>query len=190
MQPDYIGFVFYPKSSRKVDKKQAKEWKSKLLPSIQAVGVFVDTPVNMIIEYLKEGIIDIVQLHGNESEQEIQRIQKETKKQVIKAIKVRREENIKVWLDSAADYLLFDNGMGTGETFDWKILKEVKRKFFLAGGLKIENIETAAKLLHPYCMDISSGAETEGRKDLEKMQKLTEMVHSFHITDMIETIYI
>lgn len=118
------------------------------------------------------------QLHGNEMEEEIRELRASSKKPVIKAVKVTRCEDVKRWLSSKADYLLFDSGQGTGKTFDWKLLEDAEhsgRPYFLAGGLNLDNMEDALRVLHPYCMDVSSGAETDGYKDLEKMRMLTRL---------------
>ena len=128
VQPDYVGFVFYEKSHRAVTKEQAAEYRKKLLPGIRTVGVFVNEDPKNIIELLEEGILDVAQLHGDETEEDIQYLQAVCHKPVIKAVKVRDRYDVEAWLDSSADYLLFDNGMGTGqaslagstENFSWQ----------------------------------------------------------------------
>lgn len=171
VNPDYIGFVF-AKSKRQVSMETAAEMKKALKPEIKAVGVFVDAPVNLVTEYLSKGIIDIAQLHGNETEDDIKYIKSVTSKPVIKAVKVRERNDVSMWLDSSADYLLFDNGQGTGKTFEWSLLEGVERDYFLAGGLNEENMEDACGKLHPYCLDVSSGAEKDGIKDIGKMSRI------------------
>ncbi len=178
-KPDYIGFVF-AKSKRRVSPEEAFILKSKLSKDIQAVGVFVNEPSDNIIDLLKKGIIDIAQLHGSESEEDIFKIKKATGKSVIKAIKVRDTQDILRWQDSKADYLLLDNGEGTGESFDWGILKNMDpefqmKPFFLAGGLSAENVKEACNAVLPFlpmCIDVSSGVEVEGYKNLERMKQL------------------
>ncbi len=180
IKPDYIGFVF-AKSRRQISYEEAKQLKSKLNSGIVAVGVFVDAPVKEVVKCLEHGIIDVAQLHGSETEEDIQYIKAVTRKPVIKAIKVRQLVDIEAWLDSSADYLLLDNGQGTGQSFDWKILNDINdinRKFFLAGGIHADNIQDAILSVSPYCIDVSSGAETDGTKDINKMRKLTEKVRS------------
>lgn len=172
VRPDYIGFVF-ARSRRQVTPEQAARLRGMLSKEVEAVGVFVDESPERIIRCLQEGTIELAQLHGEEKEEDIRRIRKETGKQVIKAVKVRSRRDIYGWLDSEADYLLFDHGQGTGHCFDWKLLKGIDRPFFLAGGVGLDNIREAKKL-GPYAVDISSGAEKDGYKDLEKMKLLME----------------
>lgn len=182
IKPDYIGFVF-AKSRRQVTKEQARALKQGLCPDIVAVGVFVDAPLEEILDLLEEGIIDMAQLHGNESEEFLRRLQRESQKPVIRAVQLGQQEekqlqeSIQRACASAADYLLFDSGKGSGVPFDWDCLKAVQRPYFLAGGLGVENIEEAASRLNPYAIDISSKAETEGLKDAKKMEDLTRLVH-------------
>lgn len=178
VHPDYIGFVFWEKSRRRVTPEQAAELKSKLKPGISAAGVFVDAPCEEIISLLNAGVIDIAQLHGEETEEDIQYIQAVTGKPVIKAVKVRSRYDVEAWLDSSADYLLFDSGMGSGVTFDWELLADVEREFFLAGGLNPGNLEEVLDRIQPYGVDLSSGVETDGVKDFEKMYAVVDLVRS------------
>lgn len=177
--PDYIGFVFWSKSKRRVTKEQATQLKAQLSPEIQAVGVFVDAPAKEVAQLLQQGIIDIAQLHGEETEEDLRYIQAVTGKPVIKAVKVRNRYDVEAWLDSAADYLLFDSGMGSGETFDWSLLSGVNREYFLAGGLSPENLGEVLKHGSPYAVDLSSSVETDGRKDALKMRRVVELVRSY-----------
>lgn len=178
-KPDYVGFVFAD-SRRKVSPEQAAALRAGLSEDILAVGVFVNEEPGQIIALLQKGIIDLAQLHGSESEEQIRRIREATGKPVIKAVKVRSAEDIEKWQDSQADYLLLDNGEGTGQSFDWKILKKLDSSFrlkpsFLAGGIRPENVVKAVLAVHPFvpfAIDVSSGVEIEGFKDLDKMKKL------------------
>lgn len=176
VRPNYIGFVFWEKSRRRVNREQAALLKKNLDPKILAVGVFVDAPCREVTELLQEGVIDMAQLHGNETEEDIQYIKAVTAKPVIKAVKVRARCDVEAWLDSSADYLLFDSGMGSGVPFDWGLLEGVDRDYFLAGGLNAENLGEALETASPCCVDLSSGVETEGLKDLVKMQAVTDIV--------------
>lgn len=175
--PDYIGFVF-AKSRRQVTYGQAARMKDFLRPGIGAVGVFVDAPLHEIVNCLEMGIIDMAQLHGQETEEDIQYIRAVTARPVIKAVKVRTRADVDAWLDSSADYLLFDNGQGTGQAFDWRCLEGVDREFFLAGGIGADNMEEACRMVKPWCIDVSSGAETDGVKDPGKMAALIQTAHS------------
>lgn len=179
VQPDYVGFVFYPKSHRAVTREQACEYRKALLPSIRTVGVFVNEEPKTIIDLLEEGILDAAQLHGDETEEDIQYLQAVCGKPVIKAVKVRDHYDVEAWLDSSADYLLFDNGMGTGRTFDWSVLGGIDREFFLAGGLQTENLAEAMETVRPYAVDISSGIESDRKKDPEKMRRIMELVEQY-----------
>lgn len=176
VRPDYIGFVFWEKSRRRVSREQAALLKNMLAPGIQAVGVFVDAPCGEVTELLKAGVIDMAQLHGDETEEDIQYIKAVTGRPVIKAVRVKRRPDVEAWLDSSADYLLFDSGMGSGVSFDWGLLEGVERDFFLAGGLNAENLREALEKTAPFCVDLSSGVETEGLKDLEKIQEVAKIV--------------
>lgn len=175
IKPDYVGFVF-ANGKRMVTPSMAEMMRRRLDPSIIPVGVFVDEPADNIIRILQRGVVEVVQLHGNESEEDIEKIHKATGKQVIKAVEVKGAEDIQLWQSSKADYLLLDSGKGSGEAFDWNVLKGVNRPFFLAGGLSPENVEAAINQVHPYAVDVSSGVETDGHKDREKIRKFVEAV--------------
>ena len=179
--PDYIGFVFWPRSRRLVTRQQAAQLKAMLSPEIRAVGVFVNAPMEEVAGLLAEGIIDMAQLHGEESEEDIRYLQTATGKPIIKAVKVHGRQDVEAWLGSAADFLLFDSGMGSGQTFDWSLLEGVKRPYFLAGGLGPENLEQVLFQDGPYGVDLSSSLETDGRKDPEKMRRVMELVRSVRI---------
>lgn len=174
--PDYIGFVCWPGSRRFVSEEQAARLKAALSPEIRAVGVFVDAPVEEITALLQKGVIDMAQLHGEESEEDVCRIRELTGKPVIRAVKVGCRRDVEEWQGSAADYLLFDSGMGSGRTFDWNLLKEVKRPYFLAGGLGADNLEQVLAQVQPYGVDLSSSVETGGYKDPQKMRRVMEVI--------------
>ncbi len=176
LRPDYIGFVFWPKSRRFLGRAQAARLKALLSPAVQAVGVFVDMPVEEVAGLLADGIIDLAQLHGEESEEDIRYLQEVTGRPVIKAVRVRSRYDVEAWLDSAADYLLFDSGTGSGRTFDWNLLEGVTRPYFLAGGLGLDNLEQVLARVGPYGVDLSSSLETEGHKDPEKIRRVMELV--------------
>lgn len=174
-RPDYVGFVLAP-SKRRVSVQDVRNMSMQLEPSIQRVGVFVDEDRETVAKIAEDGIIDIVQLHGHEPEEDIVWLKERTGAAVIKAVSVRTGEDIAAYRHSAADYLLLDNGAGgTGSTFDWSTLENTKRPFFLAGGLNASNIEEALKY-DPYCVDVSSGVETDGRKDAAKIQEIIDIV--------------
>lgn len=178
LMPDFIGFVFADKSRRHVSIEKAKTLKKLLDRRISAVGVFVDAPIDYAASCVKENIIDAVQLHGSEDEKYILSIKKAAGCQVIKAFIVNgKADTLSRAKRSPADYILFDSGAGSGKTFDWKMLKAVKRPYFLAGGLSLQNAEAAIEL-RPYGIDVSSGVETDGVKDFDKMRLFTELARN------------
>ena len=161
-KPEYIGFVFAKKSKRYVSPKQAKELKEMLHPSILAVGVFVNEEIEEVEKLFLDGIIDIVQLHGNESDEYIKKLKKNVDVPVIQAFQIETREDLNRAKESIADYVLLDSGAGTGTVFDWSLLEGFNRPYFLAGGLHPKNVEKAIKTLHPYAVDVSSGIEIDG----------------------------
>lgn len=169
IQPDYIGFVFAPKSKRRVSYRKAVDLKNMLDKRIKAVGVFLDEDIDSVISLLNLGIIDAAQLHGNESREYIQRIQKETGKPVIKAFQIHGTDDVKAAQETVADYIILDAGAGEGKTFDWSLAEQFGKPYFLAGGLTPENVTEAMRQLHPYALDVSTGIETDGFKDQAKM---------------------
>lgn len=169
LKPDYIGFVFAERSKRRVSPLKATELKSRLHPDIKAVGVFLDDDLDLVASMLNLGIVDIVQLHGNEDEAYIKKVRNITSKPIIKAFIIRSEEDVMCAERSTADYILLDGGKGEGKVFDWNLLKKIKRPYFLAGGLNPGNVADAVKNLAPYAVDVSTGVETNGKKDSEKM---------------------
>jgi len=177
-KPDYCGFIIgFPKSNRNVTGVQLRELTARLASDIIPVGVFVNAAPERVEELLLDGIIHIAQLHGQEDETYIRRIQKNTGHQVIKAFSVKTAQDIENALKSPADYIMLDQGGGgTGQTFDWSLIPEIDRPFFLAGGLGVENLETAVRTIHPYAVDLSSSVETDGVKDPEKIRKLMETI--------------
>ena len=169
LKPEYIGFVFWSKSKRNVPLEKAKELKNLLSPDIKAVGVFVDEPIENVAELLNDNIIDIAQLHGGEDEEYIKKLRMLSGKPIIKAFLLKSEIDAERAEKSTADYILVDSGTGTGKSFDWELLKNISRPYFLAGGLCCENISQAITALDPYAVDVSSGIETNGCKDKNKM---------------------
>ncbi len=173
--PEYVGFVFFKKSIRNVSFETAQELKDKLSPKIKAVGVFVNEDISFIKNLVDEKIIDLVQLHGNETEDYISKLKEKVSVPVIKAIQIKEESSFTSSLCENADYYLLDSGMGTGSTFDWNIIKDkidsLGKVVFLAGGLDPDNVATAIENLNPYAVDVSSGIETNKVKDIDKMRR-------------------
>jgi phosphoribosylanthranilate isomerase len=177
MLPDYIGFVF-AESRRQIDEKKAARLKGKLDSRIEAVGVFVNEDMNRVAELFTKGVIDIVQLHGDEDDEYIKQLKGDCGCTVIKSVAIG--DSIPAFPKSS-DYLLFDTLSdqrgGTGKTFDWQILKGFDSiPYFLAGGLNASNVQDAVRGLSPYCIDVSGGVETCGVKDPEKIKEFIRLV--------------
>jgi phosphoribosylanthranilate isomerase len=172
LKPEYIGFVFYKKSKRYISPEEARILKSILdTDHIKAVGVFVNENPKTVADLLEKGIIDIAQLHGDEDESYIKALRKLTDRPLIKAFKIKTKEDLKKAEASSADTILLDAGMGDGVSFDWDLLKSFNRPYILAGGLDPLNVKDAVEKLHPYGVDVSSGIETAGVKDIDKMRE-------------------
>lgn len=177
-KPDYIGFVF-AESKRKVTHDLAYRLKQDLDADIIAVGVFVDSPVEEIVELFEGGIIEMAQLHGSESEQYIQNLKQRTDDElkIINAIEISKDTDLSKFDNSQSDYLLFDSGKGSGKTFDWNLIKkDIKKEFFLAGGLSSSNVMEAIEQFNPYAIDLSSSLETDGVKDENKIKEIMELI--------------
>jgi phosphoribosylanthranilate isomerase len=175
--PDFVGFVF-AESSRRITADTAVRLKEKLDPRIKAVGVFVNENADVVEGFVRGGIIDWVQLHGDEDGAYIRLLQASCRCPVIRAVRIG--ETLPT-LPEEADYLLFDTLSarrgGTGKPFDWNLLREYQGPpYFLAGGLTADNAANAIRLLRPFCVDVSSGAETDGAKDAGKIQAIVRAV--------------
>jgi phosphoribosylanthranilate isomerase len=184
-KPDYIGFIF-AKSKREIDGITARELSSRLIPEIKKVGVFVNRDIEELLEIARLAKLDIVQLHGEESEDYIEKIPE--KYRVWKAIRVRDSDDIELAeyysrLEKVEGVLLdayheSEYG-GSGESFDWNLIKEGNfKKLILAGGLDSDNVKDAISKADPDTVDVSSGVETEGYKDFEKIKKFIERVRN------------
>ena len=172
VRPDWCGFVVnFPKSHRNLSPDQVRALRRGLDGAVTPVGVFVDQPVEEVTALLNDGTISIAQLHGHEDGDYIRTLRNAAPGHPVwKAFKVQGPGDLETANASPADLVILDNGYGTGETFDWSLAGGVTRPFLLAGGLTPENIPDATHLLHPYGLDISSGVETEKRKDLAKIR--------------------
>ena len=181
VRPDYVGFVFAEKSSRYVTPATAKALRAELAEGITAVGVFVDAPVRTVAALLNENTIDMAQLHGREDAAYIAALRALTKKPLIQAFRVMSAADAAQAKESGADYILLDSGGGTGQSFDWSLLRGVSRPFFLAGGLTVQNVPSAIAAAHPFAVDLSSGVETDGKKDPQKMAAFVQAVRTYEI---------
>ena len=201
-KPDYMGLVFAP-SKRQVTVDQAKilvselhkqyanrynrnviQWSNDVVQEfIKTVGIFVNETLDNLVTIATEVNLDAVQLHGDEDEAFIQSLKERTNVEVWKAVQIRSAADAEAWIDSNADMLLFDayhkdDRGGTGEVFDWSCLDEFERPFMLAGGIDSTNVARAIRTVRPYGIDISSGIETEGVKDDEKIKAFTNIVRT------------
>ena len=170
LSPDYVGFVFAKNSRRCVSFARAKELKALLAPGILTVGVFVNEDPRTVTALLEAGVIDAAQLHGDEDTDYIRGLKSLTKAPLIKAFGLRSIHDLPAVERCPADLVLLDSpGGGTGRLFDWQLLENIQRPYFLAGGLSAENVGKAIARLRPFGVDVSSGIETGGYKDREKM---------------------
>ena len=174
--PGYIGFVFAKRSRRCVSPAQAAELKKRLDKRIKAAGVFVDEKISTIAELAEKGVIDIIQLHGSEDEEYISALRRRTDKPIIKAFVISSSDDAAKAERSGADYILLDGGRGEGTPFEWEVLDRIEREYFLAGGLNAENVGAAVRKLRPFAVDVSSGIETDGLKDYNKMEAFIKAV--------------
>ena len=152
-------------------------------PSIKKVGVFVNEPLRSLISISEEAGLDIIQLHGDEGEEYIKEVKHETGKELWKAVRVRMVKDIQEAQRLPADKLLLDSfseeSYGcTGKVMDFAVLDQadIRKPYFIAGGLKVENLPEILKKAEPYGIDISSGFETEGVKDRVMMLKVIQCV--------------
>ena len=178
-RPDYMGFVFAD-TKRKVSHELARQLKDKLDPEIISVGVFVDAPKEEITELFENGTIEMAQLHGLESEDYIKDLKAMTDNRliVIKAIEMSQDTDLLKYDSSNADYLLLDSGKGSGKTFDWRLIrKDLKKDFFLAGGLNKDNVTQAIEEFEPYAVDLSSSLEVNGFKNEDKIKEIMEIIN-------------
>ncbi|RSJ96532.1 phosphoribosylanthranilate isomerase [Streptococcus australis] len=166
---DYIGFVF-AESKRQVSLEQAQELAKRVTGKTKIVGVFVSPSLEDLEQAIGQVPLDMVQIHGTFDEVLIPLISVP----VIRAIQLSDQE---AQVSSQADYLLFDAPVaGSGQTFDWDLLKDqkIQQDFFIAGGLTVDNVHQARETFQPYALDVSSGVETDGRKDIEKIKAFIE----------------
>lgn len=179
IRPDYVGFVFAP-GRRQITADRARQLKAMLDPAIQTVGVFVNEDPETILALTP--VLDLIQLHGDEDEDYIRHVKRQTGRPVIKALRLGGEghgrEAVLKAQELPCDYLLLDTFSkgqygGSGRTFDWSLIPALSKPWFLAGGISLENM-SRGMALGPWCLDVSSGVETEGLKDEEKMRAFAE----------------
>ena len=177
---DYIGFILSDGFRRSVGPETFCKLASCLddhRSEAKKVGVFVNEPIGNILANYAE-MLDVIQLHGNEDDAYITQLKERAGKPVIKAFRVTCTDDVRRAQNSRADCVLLDSGTGTGKLFDHSLIKDIGRPYFLAGGLNPENVAEAIGALHPFAVDVSSGVETDGRKDPQKMRAFVEAVRS------------
>ena len=172
--PDYAGMIMSPGFKRSVDLTTAAKLKAALDPSIRMTGVFVNESEETVTSAVRNGLIDMIQLHGKEDEGYIGRLKEANPGiPIIKAFKLESPADVKHAIDSGADFVLLDSGTGSGKAFDWSLLKLIpdcmRDRCFLAGGLTPDNVQEALAVFTPFAVDTSSGTETDGVKDREKI---------------------
>lgn len=163
-EADYAGFVFAP-SRHQVSLETALKLKSLVDPSIKTVGVFVNESPDDILAIYQAGAIDVAQLHGKSTPEEIQKLQAAG----LEVIQVFERQSID--LTSQADFLMVDSGKGSGQLMNLKQVPHIDRPLILAGGLSPENVSRAVQIVQPAIVDVSSGVETNGVKDADKISR-------------------
>ena len=196
---DFIGFILSPGFRRSVTPEAAELLAQSLAPGILKVGVFVNESVEKVAS--AAGFLDMIQLHGNEDNAYIRDLRGRLMttndprgraattndprgRLLIQAFRIRCANDLKRAMESEADYLLLDNGTGTGEAFDWSLIRDAEalkhgaaaKPWILAGGLGPDNVAEAVRRFRPFAVDLSSGAETDGWKDPEKMARCVQAV--------------
>lgn len=207
VRPDFAGFILSPGFRRSISPEQALALRKKLVPEIRTVGVFVNEPLESLIRIARSGYIDMIQLHGHESDGDIREISAAAGLPIIRAFRISGREDLIAAASSSADWILLDSGAGTGQSFNWALLEDFlieqgytgekpvresdripgtagSRLFpgghpwFLAGGLSIENAGEAVRCFHPTAVDVSSNVETDGWKDPAKMEAFVKAVRT------------
>lgn len=185
-KPDYVGFIFYPKSHRYVTAERAKALRAGLDPSIKAVGVFVNLGTDEAAGIIRTASLDIAQLHGDETDEDICRLRQECPMlaQVWKAVRIKDGFNIgSLNQYSSADRLVLDAYVegygGAGKSFDLNLIKGVDpKRIILAGGLNHQNIREAINTVRPWGVDLSSGVETHSKKDKDKIINIVNLIRN------------
>ena len=141
------------------------------------MGVFVNEPLQNIISAVNDGIIQLIQLHGDEDETYLSSLKSACSCPIMKAFSIKNKEDVCKAISYPSDYLLLDGSSGgAGQSFNWLLASGINRPFFLAGGLDPENVSEAILLSHPYAVDVSSGVETDGKKDYNKIKSFINTV--------------
>ena len=179
--PEYAGFILAEGRSRSVTPEEMAALAAELHPGILRTAVFLDQDPEWIVSLSEQNLMDVIQLHGSESDNEIRMLRERTGKCVIKAYRIDSGADIERAAASPADMILLDHGAGgSGEAFDWSLIRNIGRSFILAGGLTPENVHEAVTRTRPEAVDVSSGVETDQVKDEDKVQRFVEAVRDIH----------
>ena len=174
---DAAGMILSKGFTRSISSETADLIRAVIQDRAQVCGVFVNEPVKSIIRYVKRGTIDWIQLHGQESDEQIDLLHQELPgTPIIKAFVIRSAEDLSAAKQSKADIVLLDGGTGQGTSFDWAMLEGFDRSYILAGGLDPNTVKEVIRRFHPYGVDVSSGVETDGVKDSKKMREFVAAV--------------
>ncbi|MBR3044248.1 MAG: phosphoribosylanthranilate isomerase [Oscillospiraceae bacterium] len=178
VRPDFAGMILSPGFRRSVSAETAAAIRQALDPAIPAVGVFVNATFQHITECAEAGIIQYVQLHGDEDNIFLRGLRFSCGLPVIQAFRIRSGDDLRRAAESEADYILLDSGTGTGKSFDHALLDGFPRPYLLAGGLTPENVCDVIRQRHPLGVDVSSGVETDGVKDAEKIRAFVKAIRN------------
>ncbi len=182
VMPEYAGFILAAGRKRTISPEQMASLTAGLRPGIRRVAVFLDQDPQWIEELAGQNLMDVIQLHGNESDDVIRRLREKTGKMIVKAFRIDTIEDAERAQRSGADRILLDHGAGgSGESFDWRLISPIQRAFFLAGGLNPENVQEAIAQTSPMAVDVSSGVETDYVKDPQKVRRFVETVRHIDI---------
>ena len=182
-EADFAGFIMSDRFRRYVSPQEVKRLRAQLSSGICAVGVVVDEPLSYAADLVTGGIVDMVQLHGAEDDDYIDALRERIRSaegmnpyagKIVKAYKITSGADLTRAAASHADYILLDSGTGTGKTFDWQLMRDVERPYFFAGGLTPENVADAVRRFHPFAVDVSSGIETDRKKDPQKVRAFVQ----------------
>lgn len=184
-RPDYIGFIFAP-SARQITPEHAAILHKNLSIGIKSVGIFVNEPIDSVVRATEISGTDVIQLHGDEDKEYIEKLKKHTDKKIWKAVRVQSSDDIYSADSLGADFLVIDSFKesqygGTGKTADWNVIKHtnIYTPFFLAGGINTGNMVEAISYVDPYGIDISGGIETNGIKDREKIKNIMNIINPY-----------
>ena len=173
LNPDFVGFVFASKSRHFIAPEHAGLLRSKLKRGIKTVGVFTNASLRNVALTMETAGLDMVQLHGDETAEYIAALREYIHCPIMKVVKVSKPIDADKAMYTTADYVMLDGGSaGSGKSFDWSLLGNMRRNFFLSGGLTPENIHEALRLEpKPFGLNVSSGVESNKIKDYRKVMK-------------------